>query len=121
LLECPECDRETGALKEFHFVDEYFSIVLYHKWTMTDCLACPRCMQLHLLKRLGVTIFTANIAWPFFLLPHYSYLLALTFVPRHSKSIQKEFREAYQLALNRKKWAEEDHLAEIQRGKVDRR
>ncbi|MFN8397944.1 MAG: hypothetical protein U0176_25225 [Bacteroidia bacterium] len=120
LLVCPECDRDTEALKDFHFVDEFFSAIFKFKFTTMDYLACPRCMRSQLLKRLGGTIVSANFYWPFILLPHYSYLLALTAIPGHSRSVKREFTEAYRLALRRKAWAEADHLERIQSGRDDR-
>lgn len=110
-LECPICDKETNALKEFLMLDEYFSLFVYHRATTITITACPRCMRLEILKRLGTMVLSSNLFWPIVPLPVFSLLLVKTVLPGHSPSIQREFKKAFELAKRRKEWAEEDNKA----------
>ncbi len=111
-LDCPECGELTNSLKDFRLIDELFSLLFYHKWSMIDIIACPGCMRKNLIRRMIITIASSNFIWPLVPLPHYSYFLIHTLIPGHSKSICKEFEDAYKLALRRKKWADEDRMQE---------
>ena len=92
-------------------LDEYFSLFLYHRWTMITITACPRCMRIEILRRLGTMLLSSNFFWPIVPLPIFSFLLLKTALPGHSPSIQKEFQKAIELAKRRKEWAEEDNKA----------
>ncbi len=107
-LECPVCGEETNSLKEYHVLDTLFFALFYVTWQSIDCVACPDCMRRYLAKRLLINFFSANFSWPVLVLPRYLILFGRSFTLGHSKVIDEEFREGYEKACLRAKWAEED-------------
>ena len=107
-LDCPICDRETDALKEFGVIETFFFMGIFAKWQMVTYTACPRCMRTYLLKRLLVNFFATNFLWPIMIVPPFLIQFARTFWRQHSRVLLQEYYDAYLLAMRRADWAEED-------------
>ncbi len=88
LRRCSWCDESTQSLKAFN-LPKFLLIPLhsvhYHVHETDPTEACPGCMRRILLKYLACQIITANILWPFLVLPIYAFYFVLTFRKGHSR------------------------------------
>ncbi len=86
LRRCSWCDELTHSLKAFNLPKLFFVPVCVHYHIHETELneACPGCMRWILLKYLACQIITANILWPFLVVPVYLFYFALTFHKGHS-------------------------------------
>ena len=86
LRRCSWCDEFTPSLESFNLPKFFFVpvIVHYHIFERERNEACPGCMRWIVLKYLAIQIITANVLWPFLVLPFYVFYFALTFRKGHS-------------------------------------
>jgi hypothetical protein len=91
-IDCPVCGQPTGNLKCCEMWDVFF-LCLMVSWNVRDELGCPRCIRLKLLVYTLVNLFTANVLWPFLILPINLVHLVSSFWPGHSHKVASHLRQ----------------------------
>lgn len=89
---CPSCHEESDSVKNYTFISLLFAFVAY-MWQTTSQIGCPSCTRKMIGKNLLVNLLTANIVWPFIILPWNLILLLMSFTRGHSKSVLKVVAE----------------------------
>jgi hypothetical protein len=89
---CPSCHEESDSLKNYSYITLLFLVVFYG-WQTASQIGCPSCTRKMIGKNLLVNILTANITWPFIILPWNLILLVMSFTRGHSKSVLKVLAE----------------------------
>lgn len=82
---CPACHRLTPSLKEYTFCLWVF-LGLGIRLSTPIHVACPACMRKAIGKNSLINLFSANVLWPFVVLPWVLVLLASSFSPGHSRA-----------------------------------
>lgn len=85
---CPECGKMTDSLKLYRLPALWVSLFVYLRYSTKGHVCCPSCMRKKILLH-GFTynIITANIYWPFLILPWSVVNLCRTYSKGHSKEI----------------------------------
>lgn len=85
---CPICNIETDSLKSYEIGTIVFVFVAWFFRSKVET-CCPRCMRGKIFDFLVTNGLTANVVWPFTVLPYGIVLLVSTFRTGHSKSVLK--------------------------------
>lgn len=89
---CPACREESDSVKNYSYITLLFLFVFYG-WQTASQIGCPSCTRKMIGKNLLVNVLTANITWPFIILPWNLILLVMSFTRGHSKSVLKILAE----------------------------
>lgn len=87
-ITCPVCLGPTASLKAYQPPIVVFLLV-YIVWNTDHVVACPECMRKHLWKRMGQSLFAANVLFPIPAVGITGYLLA-TYTKGHSDNALAE-------------------------------
>ena len=90
-IACPHCNAETDSLKYYNMPIFLFLFVVWMSWSK-DELACPSCMRGKIAGYCALNIVTANILWPFIILPWTIINLLRSFTRGHSNGVQDLLR-----------------------------
>jgi len=90
---CPECGKMTDSLKVYRLPALWISLFVYLRYTSKGHVCCPSCMRKKIMLH-GFTynIITANIYWPFLILPWSIVNLCRTYSKGHSKEVAQLFQ-----------------------------
>jgi hypothetical protein len=88
---CPCCDRESDSIKSFNMGILLFIFVAWLIWPRQE-VACPGCIRGKLIGFLLINIITANILWPFLIVPWSVILLLRSFQKGHSWGVTNMLR-----------------------------
>ncbi len=91
VIPCPHCHTQTDSLKYYNMPIFLFLWVAWVSWSK-DEIACPGCMRGKIAGYCALNIVTANILWPFIILPWTIINLLRTLTKGHSSGIQDLLR-----------------------------
>lgn len=85
---CPECGKMTDSLKVYRLPDLWICLGVWVRYATKGHVCCPSCMRKKILLH-GFTynIVTANLLWPFIIMPWSIVNLFRTRSKGHSKEI----------------------------------
>jgi hypothetical protein len=95
---CPHCRQSSDSIKRQNIMLVIF-LFIGASWQMEQVTACDKCMRQRILVNALINILSANILWPFLILPNSLYNLYLTLEPGHSESVIEEIRLTTQQPL----------------------
>ena len=86
-VRCPRCNQSTPSLKQVKTLEWFVCAFIFFWGRRVTYNACPSCMRVLLLQRLGYNLLPANVAIVF-IGPVYIAQILGTFATGHSKAIQ---------------------------------
>jgi pSer/pThr/pTyr-binding forkhead associated (FHA) protein len=87
LIQCPRCGRPSDSIKQFRMGVLIFVIFAYFvRWNVEA--GCPSCIRLATLRFTLINLLTANLVWPFLILPMSIFHLVRSFNKGHSPGIR---------------------------------
>ncbi len=100
---CPNCHRPTESLKRYRMAQFVLFLGIAAGGRAATYTMCPHCMRGQIVKNALVNVLTANIAFPFILLPLFTIQFLRTLTKGHSSAVQQEIdaiilRRAHALA-----------------------
>ncbi len=87
-LPCPKCQRTTDSLKQYSVPTVLFIVIAWAVRRSTE-VACPSCMRKTVLRQTLINVPTANILWPFVILPYAGIEFYRSSRKGHSTEIRK--------------------------------
>ncbi len=88
---CPHCHAETDSMKYYTMPIFLFIFVAWMSWSK-DELACPSCMRGKIAGYCALNIVTANVIWPFIILPWTIINVLRSCTKGHSSGVQELLR-----------------------------
>jgi hypothetical protein len=92
-IACPHCNRPSNSIKQCRFLGILFLFLFMVRQTRT-VNACQSCMRGKILEHALINILTANILWPFIILPMSIYQFIRIRQPGHDDAILSEITAA---------------------------
>lgn len=94
MLPCPKCGRMTDSMKFYRLPDKWLFLGVYLSYSSRVHLCCPECMRKQILLH-GFTynIITANLMWPFLIMPWSVVNLCRSYQKGHSPEVVKKISE----------------------------
>jgi hypothetical protein len=88
---CPHCHQPSDSIKRLQIWMVIYLLIgiSIQRRTVT---ACQSCMREQIGKNAAINILSANILWPFIILPHSLIQLSRSYGEGHDKSILAELR-----------------------------
>jgi hypothetical protein len=86
---CPHCGQPTHSIKQCQFLGILFLFLFAVRQTRT-VNACQKCMRGKILEHAAINIVTANILFPFIILPMSIYQVIRINQPGHDEAILNE-------------------------------
>ncbi|MBM3994745.1 MAG: hypothetical protein FJ303_11415 [Planctomycetes bacterium] len=87
-LPCPQCSESTDSLK-YYSVPFVLFFWIAGTWSLRNEIGCPSCIRKSILLYGLINIVTANLLWPFIILPWTLINLARSFTSGHSSSVHE--------------------------------
>lgn len=86
---CPHCDQPSDSVKKSQVWLLIFAVVGY--WMQRSSVTgCSACLRRHIVRNAVINILTANIFWPFLILPHSLYQYYRTYEEGHDQNVLAE-------------------------------
>lgn len=99
---CSHCHQPSENIKRFRIM--WILFMFFAAGSETHIItACDRCMRRKIVINAVFNILTANILWPFIILPMSIYQFIRTYEPGHDDSVLAEIREFYRSSTLSKK------------------
>ncbi len=92
LIPCPQCQQPSDSIKCYRLGFIVFLFLFAVHQTKNE-IGCPSCIRKALATSGAINLITANILWPFIILPWYVILLICSFTKGHSKEVLKLLSE----------------------------
>ena len=87
LRECPVCGRQTDSLKQYQLLARMWFLLFFHAHQTAICRACPECMRRFAWRLAWGNIVSANVSWPFVMLPQALWVGVSSRIPGHSADV----------------------------------
>ncbi len=86
LIRCPQCGKNSYAIKIFHFPIIIFLIVFFWAFKRTIA-ACPSCQRANLGFYALLNLPALHFLWPIVYIPIIIFYLVCTLIPGHSRDV----------------------------------
>jgi hypothetical protein len=90
LVRCPQCGKQSNAIKVFHFPIIIFLIVFFYAFKKRIA-ACPSCQRTNTGFYALINLPALHFLWPIIHVPLIVFYLTCTFIPGHSRAVQEMF------------------------------
>lgn len=88
-IKCPQCGQPSENIKRSNIFSVFFLFVVA-RWQMRTMTMCDECMRGEIVKNALINILTANILFPFIILPTSIYQYVRSHEKGHSKGVVED-------------------------------
>lgn len=88
-ITCPECRQPSENIKRSQIFSLFFLFV-GARWQIRTFTVCDECMRREIIKNGLINILTANVLFPFIILPTSVYQYIRSYEKGHSKGVVEE-------------------------------
>jgi hypothetical protein len=92
VVPCPKCGQPSDSIKCYTLLTIIFLFIVGVSQTQ-KAIGCPGCVRKSIALSGLVNMLTANILWPFIILPYCIILLICSFTQGHSRDILNALSE----------------------------